>query len=232
MVWPQWRRGAPLTAGESSARGRRQTRQVVLRGKVLAAAWRGCALRDPPRGCCFWPSGSRRDAPGGFVRRLPDQSRPQCRAREAESHRRGSVASPSRACGPLSGGTADWNYVKQNSERATGRRRTTSGIDDFDIGAAGITSDGITHPHGYSVQLSQPLFEGFQNLNAIRQAKATVQAGARRLAHRRADRPARRRHRLCQCRARPGGGPLARERRQRARASSSRRPRTASMSAR
>ena len=40
-----------------------------------------------------------------------------------------------------------------------------------------ISSDGVTHPRGYSVQLSQPIFEGFQNLNAIRQAKATVQAG-------------------------------------------------------
>ena len=39
-----------------------------------------------------------------------------------------------------------------------------------------ISSDGVTHPRGYSVQLSQPIFEGFQNLNAIRQAKATVQA--------------------------------------------------------
>jgi outer membrane protein len=36
---------------------------------------------------------------------------------------------------------------------------------------------GVTHPHGYAVQLSQPIFEGFQNLNAIRQAKSTVQAG-------------------------------------------------------
>ena len=36
---------------------------------------------------------------------------------------------------------------------------------------------GTTHPHGYAVQLTQPVFEGFQNLNALRQAKATVQAG-------------------------------------------------------
>jgi outer membrane protein len=36
---------------------------------------------------------------------------------------------------------------------------------------------GTTHPHGYAVTLSQPVFEGFQNLNAIRQAKSTVQAG-------------------------------------------------------
>ena len=40
-----------------------------------------------------------------------------------------------------------------------------------------ISSDGVTHPHGYSVQLSQTVFQGFQNINAIRQAKATVQAG-------------------------------------------------------
>jgi outer membrane protein len=38
------------------------------------------------------------------------------------------------------------------------------------------TDDGVTHPRGYAVQLNQPLFEGFTNLNAIRQAKATVQA--------------------------------------------------------
>ncbi len=50
------------------------------------------------------------------------------------------------------------------------------GGDAIDLSAAGLTSDGVTHPHGYSVQLTQPLFEGFQNLNAIRQAKSTVQA--------------------------------------------------------
>jgi outer membrane protein len=40
-----------------------------------------------------------------------------------------------------------------------------------------LADDGVTHPRGYSVTLTQPIFEGFQNLNAIRQAKATVQAG-------------------------------------------------------
>ena len=40
-----------------------------------------------------------------------------------------------------------------------------------------MADDGVTHPRGYSVTLTQPIFEGFQNLNAIRQAKATVQAG-------------------------------------------------------
>jgi len=40
-----------------------------------------------------------------------------------------------------------------------------------------LSSDGVTHPRGYSVTLSQTIFQGFQNINAIRQAKATVQAG-------------------------------------------------------
>jgi outer membrane protein len=40
-----------------------------------------------------------------------------------------------------------------------------------------LSDDGVTHPRGYSVTLTQPIFEGFQNINAIRQAKATVQAG-------------------------------------------------------
>jgi outer membrane protein len=37
-------------------------------------------------------------------------------------------------------------------------------------------NDFSSHPHGYAVTLSQPIFEGFQNINAIRQAKASVQA--------------------------------------------------------
>jgi outer membrane protein len=41
----------------------------------------------------------------------------------------------------------------------------------------GFFNEGITHPRGYAVTLSQPIFEGFQNLNALRQAKSTVQAG-------------------------------------------------------
>ncbi len=59
-----------------------------------------------------------------------------------------------------------------------------------------IISDGTTHPRGYAVGLSQPLFEGFQNLNAVRQAKARVQAGREALAGGRADGAARRRHGL------------------------------------
>src|SRR5262245_20295922 len=36
--------------------------------------------------------------------------------------------------------------------------------------------DVVTNPRGYAVNLTQPLFEGFRNVNAIRQAKSTVQA--------------------------------------------------------
>jgi outer membrane protein len=35
---------------------------------------------------------------------------------------------------------------------------------------------GTSYPKSWSVQLTQPLFEGFQNLNAIRRAKSVVQA--------------------------------------------------------
>ena len=73
---------------------------------------------------------------------------------------------------PFVSGSADWNYVNQNSRSSGGG----GGGDAIGLGAGGLTTDGVTHPHGYSVQLTQPLFEGFQNLNAIRQAKSTVQA--------------------------------------------------------
>jgi outer membrane protein len=62
---------------------------------------------------------------------------------------------------PFVSGSADWNYVNQNGSIAAG---------------GNAMNFGVTHPHGYSVQLTQPLFEGFQNLNAVRQAKSTVQA--------------------------------------------------------
>jgi outer membrane protein len=80
---------------------------------------------------------------------------------------------------PFVSGSADTNYVNQNSERAgtrMGGAASQLGAAQIGAGLAGLSSDGVTHPHGYSVQLTQPLFEGFQNLNAVRQAKSTVQA--------------------------------------------------------
>jgi outer membrane protein len=46
----------------------------------------------------------------------------------------------------------------------------------FPSGSSNFPS-GSSNPHGWDVTLSQPLFEGFQNLNAIRGAKSSVQAG-------------------------------------------------------
>ena len=69
---------------------------------------------------------------------------------------------------PFISGSADTAYSNQNSSSSA------PGILDFGFG--GLTSDGVNHPHGYAVGLSQPLFDGFINLNAIRKAKAEVQA--------------------------------------------------------
>jgi outer membrane protein len=53
---------------------------------------------------------------------------------------------------------------------------TSVPVDDiFGVGEAG-TDDGVTNPRGYAVNLTQPIFQGFRNLNAIRGAKSTVQA--------------------------------------------------------
>ena len=46
----------------------------------------------------------------------------------------------------------------------------------FAISSAGAFPTGTSHPRGWAVQLTQPLFTGFQSLNATRQAKSTVQA--------------------------------------------------------
>ena len=78
---------------------------------------------------------------------------------------------------PFISGEADWNFVNQNIDIAGGGRSSSSAsANPLNLAATGIGSEGVTHPHGYSVQLTQPLFEGFQNLNAIRAAKSTVQA--------------------------------------------------------
>jgi len=39
------------------------------------------------------------------------------------------------------------------------------------------SGDGETHPHGYALSMSQPVFRGFRTLNAVRIAEATVRAG-------------------------------------------------------
>jgi len=81
---------------------------------------------------------------------------------------------------PFISWNADTNYVNQNSGPDFRRSRngtSSSANNAFTTGAANVISgDGTSHPRGYTFALTQPLFEGFQNLNAVRQAKSTVQA--------------------------------------------------------
>jgi outer membrane protein len=82
---------------------------------------------------------------------------------------------------PFINWSGDTNYVNQNSSpdfrRSRNGANSSSTNNAFTTGAGNIISgDGTSHPRGYTFSLTQPLFEGFQNLNAVRQAKSTVQA--------------------------------------------------------
>ncbi|BAQ17264.1 TolC family outer membrane protein [Methyloceanibacter caenitepidi] len=70
---------------------------------------------------------------------------------------------------PTITGSGSTAYNNQNSN-LRGRANVLSSF------GGGIGSSGVTHPHGYALTLSQLLFGGFQNLNAIREAKSLVQA--------------------------------------------------------
>jgi outer membrane protein len=72
---------------------------------------------------------------------------------------------------PTISGTAEANYFTSHGN-IKGRNVT---FDQRSLGQS-TANDGLNHPHGYGVQLSQNLFNGFQNLNAIREAKSNVQA--------------------------------------------------------
>jgi outer membrane protein len=76
---------------------------------------------------------------------------------------------------PFISATADTAFQHTDNEVRNPRKSATSQGLSNAIGAS-VFPKGTSHPRGWSVQLTQPLFEGFQNLNAIRVAKATVQA--------------------------------------------------------
>ena len=44
-------------------------------------------------------------------------------------------------------------------------------------GSGGFNDNAETHPRGYGVDLSQPIFSGFRTTNAVREAEATVRSG-------------------------------------------------------
>jgi outer membrane protein len=59
---------------------------------------------------------------------------------------------------PIVNGTADVAYQNTKTRPGSG-------------------ADGETHPHGYALNASQPIFRGFRTLNQVREAEATVRAG-------------------------------------------------------
>jgi outer membrane protein len=71
---------------------------------------------------------------------------------------------------PFISASGDTAFQHTDNDVSTG-----GGVLGNAIGSS-VFPKGTSHPRGWSVQLTQPLFEGFQNLNAVRQAKATVQA--------------------------------------------------------
>jgi outer membrane protein len=73
---------------------------------------------------------------------------------------------------PTITGTGEANYFESHGN-IKGRN-----VDIFQRNLGQSTAnDGLNHPHGFGVQLNQNLFNGFQNLNAVREAKSNVQAG-------------------------------------------------------
>jgi outer membrane protein len=83
-----------------------------------------------------------------------DAERARLRATDEE------VARANSGYRPVITGTADVNAVNTNV------RPDSAGADE-----------GTTHPRGYAVNLTQPLFTGFQVTNAVREAEAAVRAG-------------------------------------------------------
>jgi len=74
---------------------------------------------------------------------------------------------------PQVSASAFTSYKNTNSTIRS-RRRAATALDTQELQFGG--QEGTTHPRGYEFNLTQPLFQGFQNLNAIRGAKSTVQA--------------------------------------------------------
>jgi outer membrane protein len=74
-----------------------------------------------------------------------------------------SVAQQNAGYRPTLNGTADAGYSTVTTVPS--------------VGSLGATSVGETHPRGYSVTASQPLFRGLRVLNGVREAEANVRAG-------------------------------------------------------
>lgn len=142
------------TAGRMSKASSRPAPQClsgyVLRGLLLAAA---CAVALP------WAAEravaeSLKDALASAYKYNPrlDAERARLRATDEE------VARANSGYRPTVTGNADAGWQRQETKPQS-------------------LNDGETHPKGYSVQLTQPIFKGFRTLNGVREAEATVRAG-------------------------------------------------------
>jgi outer membrane protein len=78
---------------------------------------------------------------------------------------------------PTISATGDTAFQNVDNDITSPRSVTPAAAAATVAGVGGAFPTGTSHPRGWNVTLSQPVFTGFQNLNAIRQAKSTVQAG-------------------------------------------------------
>ncbi len=86
---------------------------------------------------------------------------------------------------PIITGEADVNYDYSKSKVSVGRTGTGSDFGGGGGGGGGAGSLGRGHvkdsttlyPHGYSFNLTQNIFNGFQTTNAVRESEAAVRAG-------------------------------------------------------
>jgi len=185
MVWPQWGAGGFTNCGRSPVRG------VVGRhdmSSCAAMSWRlrgGAALVFAFLVVTAFGRPASAEtleqalADAYLINPVLNAERARLRATDEQ------VALAKSGLRPFISGSADAAFRNRNSVTRTAPPSKIEipqavgepiQLELPGFGGAGTDSDGVTHPRGYSVRLDQPLFEGFQNLNAIRQAKSTVQA--------------------------------------------------------
>lgn len=103
-----------------------------------------------------------------------DAERARLRATDEE------VARANSRYRPTISGSADVNYEYQKSKFSAGGTGSASGISELPPVAAGKDSTTL-FPSGYSLNLSQNIFDGFQTTSGVREAEALVRASREQL---------------------------------------------------
>lgn len=130
--------------------GAKRIRRVLLSTVAGAAILVSCLTLGPPAA----EAETLRQALAAAYKYNPriDAERARLRATDEE------VARANAGYRPVITGSADVNY--QNSNTRPDSR-----------------GEGVVHPKGYNVNLTQPIFRGFRTLNQVREAEAGVRAG-------------------------------------------------------